>query len=121
MIVYRSETSDCLRDVRRGNSDEEIFEQIKATPRTHRHPGEAERFFETESGLRSSFYSGTICAPMHGTSVVRFTGYCFSLYMIAAVSIRGKLRPEGVHCGHGVTEFIDFPPGVMCARRSAIP
>ena len=115
MLVYLSETSDCLRDVRRRDSDEGLLKQINAPP------GEAERFFERDSDLRSSFYSGTICAPIHDTSVVQFTGHCFSLSMLAVVRVRGKLRLAGVHRGLGVTEFIDFLGGVMCARRRAIP
>jgi transposase len=49
-------------------------------------------YFQDESGIRSDFHSGTTWAPKGQTPVVEVTGARFSLNMIGAIDMRGKLR-----------------------------
>ena len=49
-------------------------------------------YFQDESGIRSDFLSGTTWAPKGQTPVVEVTGARFSLNMIGAIDMRGKLR-----------------------------
>jgi transposase len=49
-------------------------------------------YFEDESGIRSDFHSGTTWAPRGQTPVVEVTGARFSLNMVGAIDMRGKLR-----------------------------
>ncbi len=65
-------------------------------------------YFEDESGIRSDFHSGTTWAPKGKTPVVEATGARFSLNMISAINMQGKLRFMVVKGSVSSDQICDF-------------
>lgn len=70
-------------------------------------------YFEDESGVRSDFHSGTTWAPKGQTPVVEVTGARFSVNMIGAIDMRGKLRFMVVKGSVSAEHICDFLQRLM--------
>ena len=70
-------------------------------------------YFQDESGIRSDFHSGTTWAPIGQTPIIDVTGARFSLNMIGAIDMRGKLRFMVVKGSVSAQQICDFLTRLM--------
>lgn len=68
----------------------------------------AEIFFADEAACRTDFHAGTTWAPVGQTPVVAVTGARRSIFMVSAVSVKGKLRFMLADQPLKAADFIEF-------------
>ena len=77
-------------------------------------------YFEDESGIRSDFHSGTTWAPKGQTPVIEVTGARFSLNMIGAIDMRGKLSFTVVKGSVSAEHICDFLQRLMHGAENPV-
>lgn len=86
-----------------------VFPQIKKRAKKRG----ASIYFQDESGVRSDFHCGTTWAPQGQTPVVEVTGARFSLNMVGAIDMRGRLRFTVVKGSITSEQICDFLKKLM--------
>jgi len=77
-------------------------------------------YFQDESGIRSDFHSGTTWGPRGRTPVIEVTGSRFSLNMVGALDMRGKLRFMVVKGSVSAQHVCDFLNKLMHNAESPV-
>lgn len=77
-------------------------------------------YFQDESGIRSDFHSGTTWAPRGRTPVIKATGARFSLNMVGAIDMRGRLRFMVIKGSVSSEQICDFLTRLMHGTQNPV-